>query len=235
MRKLAGAALWVGLSGAGAIAWAEREAIKESARRLTRVTEVEVEGLERLSKEEAIRWLDLPADASLLDAPGDWVANLEAHPLVRGAVAGKTPPGRLRLTVEERRPVAFVPSPVLEPIDVDGVVLPMEVANRFPDLPLVHFEGAADTAILLELDRLARVAPAFHAIISEIGAKAGGGLAARLTKPSVTFLFPYGVEPSRIDQGRRALAHSVGAGRTPAVVDLRFRGLLLVRQSEVEP
>ena len=213
---------------AGAFAWTQPE-IQERVRRLTRVSVIEVRGLERLTYEEAITAMGISDQASVMDPPATWAENLEVHPLVRRAEVVRRPITRLRVVVEEREPVALVPSPVLVAVDAEGIVLPIAPGDEALDLPIAHVDDPRSSMVLRELGRLADTEVTFFSMVSEAAELSEKGFAVRLGQPPVTFLLPYGKGRARVDEGVAALGHAISEGRIPMTVDLRFAGLVVLR------
>ena len=111
-----------------------------------RVEHVEVEGLRYLDHVEVEAALALPVGASVWHDPSPWEAAVERHPLVRSADVRRRLPSTLVVRIEERRPVALVPAPTLEPVDDEGRRLPLDPAVHSLDLPLLrvaHADGVA--------------------------------------------------------------------------------------------
>ena len=114
---------------------------------------------------------------------------LTQHPLIRRAHVTTELPATLVVTIEERVPVGFVVSPVLEPVDRDGEVLPLDPVEQGLDLPvLIGAGGAAALSpsqrriLAMEADRLASDDPTFLATVSEIAIDARGDVTAVVTE-----------------------------------------------------
>ena len=102
-----------------------------------RVRAVRVDGVQHLSAEEVERIAAVPADANLWDDPEPVAARVRAHPLVKDVVVARRLPGTLWFRVVEREPVALLPTPTLEPVDVEGRRLPLDPARLHLDLPVL--------------------------------------------------------------------------------------------------
>ncbi|HSR42630.1 MAG TPA: FtsQ-type POTRA domain-containing protein, partial [Longimicrobiales bacterium] len=103
-----------------------------------RVKEIRLEGHRFLTHEEAVRALSVSSGSSLWDDLEPLEERLRGHPLVRDARIRRRLPSTLILEVEERAPVALVPTPDLVPVDASGGTLPLDPAVHRLDLPLVH-------------------------------------------------------------------------------------------------
>lgn len=213
---------------------------------LFRVREFDLEGARYLSLEEAVRTAAVSAGASVWDDPGAWEERLRAHPLVRDARVGRRLPWTLVFRVDERRPVALVPGPVLEPVDATGRPLPIDPARQPVDLPLLRpTVGTGRESRTLtpgelrsltgELARLEDLDPGFSARISEIAMRPGGDVAVRLGEPEVTVHFRRPLTATRLRQALRALSDAIGrsAAAPPRAVDLRYEDQVIVRTSQL--
>ena len=171
---------------------------------------------------------------------------LRAHPLVRDARVGKRLPSTLVFRVDERRPVALVPGPVLEPVDATGRPLPIDPARQPVDLPVLRSTVGAGVrsrtltpgelrALTGELARVEELDPGFTARISEMAMGPGGDVAVRLGEPDVTVLFRRPLTAARLRRGLRALSDAMSRSATapPAAVDLRYDDQVIVRTSHV--
>ncbi|MCE2454697.1 MAG: FtsQ-type POTRA domain-containing protein [Gemmatimonadetes bacterium] len=229
MRKSRTALLVLALALAGACV-AFRTEIRQGVRRAVPVGEVEFTGLRHLSSMEALAAMTIPAEASYLDRVGDWVDGLVAHPLVLSAEVRRSLPRKITVAVVEREAVALVPTPLLEPVDGEGVFLPIDLDEVRLDLPLVHAPvgGEGASALYRELARLGREDSEFFSILSEVEALDETAYGARLVASNVTFLMPHGVTTDRIGMGAAALADARSKGREPSAVDLRFDGVVVV-------
>lgn len=197
-----------------------------------RVTAVELEGARYLTLEEAVEAAAVPPDASVWDDRTPWVEALRSHPLVSSARIRRRLPGTLVLVVEEREPVALVPTPTLEPVDVEGRVLPVDPLAHQMDLPLLRVDLRDLPRVRLltgELARLGSVDPAFLGGVSEVSADDGGELRAVWGVPMVTFRFRVSAPSLRFREGMQALSDAVERlNVVPTVVDLRWADQVVV-------
>jgi len=76
-----------------------------------RISEVEVTGVRYLTQDTVIAQLDLGAFASVWGDCDAWAERLTEHPLIAEAEVRRRLPNRLRVTVQERQPVAFAATP----------------------------------------------------------------------------------------------------------------------------
>jgi cell division septal protein FtsQ len=202
-----------------------------------RVEAFELDGARYLTVEEALAAARVPEGAGVWDDPTAWVTGLEAHPLVRSARVRRRLPATLVFEITEREPVALIPTPILEAVDADGNVLPVDPSRHGLDLPLLGVTGASRPApeavavMAAEVERLGRIDPAFLARTSELVQDERGDLIARWSEPQVAFRFRPEVPAWRLREGQAVLAEAslraVGS-RAPATVDLRFADQVVI-------
>lgn len=198
---------------------------------LFRVTDFRLEGAVFLTLDEAVGALSIPETASIWDDVEPLEEALEALPLVRRARIGRRPPGTLVLRVEERVPVALVPSPMLVPVDVTGRRLPIDPAVQRLDLPVIrpwNTDRSDLTAEQLhglasEVVRLAEADPEFFGALSDLARDEKGDIVARAGDPGVTFRYEPPLAAQRLKEGLRVLKDAVRrTGHAPRSVDLRY-------------
>jgi POTRA domain-containing FtsQ-type protein len=228
--------------GAG-LAWGDRVPEALGAMEAFRVADVEIVGLYYLSRQDALDAMGITAETSVWGDTDAWAESLEQHGLVRHVRVERRIPDGLLVVVEEREPVAFVSTPLVEPVDAEGVRLPIDPAEYRLDLPLVETtRPPADGSRLLsqdlrtmvgEVGRLMTVDTAFLHMISEVRPGERGTLIARWADPDVDFLLPYGLPQARLREGLIALADAVSRdpGVLPAEIDLRFADQVVVRNT----
>lgn len=204
------------------------------------IREVRLEGARFLTYQEALRTVAVPPGASVWGDLEILEERLRRHPLVLNARVGRRLPDALVLEVEERDPVALVPTPALVPVDAGGRALPVDPAAHRLDLPLIHprrralgggnrLLPAQLRAVARELGRLSAAEPQLTARISEVR-WAEGAVALRLTDPSVDLLFHPPLAPVRLRDGLRALSETRDRWpeRDPELLDLRFADQVVV-------
>jgi hypothetical protein len=207
-----------------------------------RISEVDVAGTRYLSRDSVVAQMRLGPFASVWGDRDVWAERLEGHPLIAHAQVRRRLPNALRVEVDERTPVALAASPTLEPVDVDGVRLPID-PTRYPlDLPIISAGRMppADAAVFpaevrslaAEMGHLEALDGAFASRISTIGRTSDGAVAVRLVAPETEILLPSRVPLGRLREAQAALTHaiSVDPGRVPTVVDLRFADQVVVRR-----
>lgn len=207
-----------------------------------RVAEVRVEGARYLGEAEAVEVMGMVGEVSMFDDMEPYRERLRAHSLVREVTLRRRPFRTVMVEVEEREPVALLPTPTLVPVDAEGRILPLDPAGDRLDLPVLRASGWEDPAeleredlpvpgrVTRELDRLARMDPDFAAAVSEVGWADGDVLMVRMSSPPVVFQLPVPLADERLREGMLALADAVAEGRgEPRAVDLRYEDQVVVR------
>jgi cell division protein FtsQ len=208
-----------------------------------KVREIEVRGLRYLEEEEAVGLLAVDPLTSVwadLEVNSD---RLRAHALVESVRITRRIPGTLVVHVTERIPVALVPTPTLEPVDAEGVRLPIDPAEHRLDLPVLELsevlrEGASvlpDRArrLAAEVGRLQQADTAFLQRVSEVRWQKDDAVLARWSEPRVAFLLWPGTSPGRLRQGLAVLGDALARNPNvmPSLVDLRYADQVVVRRS----
>ena len=206
-----------------------------------RVREVEVLGMDNLTRDAVLSQAALRPRASVWDDLSTTEARLAAHPLVRTVEVHREFPDGLIIELEERRPVAFLPTPVLTPVDAEARLLPVpEVARRL-DLPLlqasvdapgerVDLTPAQLRRLTSELATLREIDPASFASVSEVSIDAVGDILLHLGEPRVAIHYRAPLAPGHLREANRVLRDALRRtpDRIPGRVDLRFRGQIVV-------
>ena len=120
-----------------------------------RVRRVEFEGLRYGSPEAALARLALPRELNLFENLAAVERRAAAIPGVRTAHVGRRLPGTLVVTLQERLPVALVPSGgSLRLMDAAGKVLPFDPSRSAPDLPVAATAAPQIGRLLASVRRL---------------------------------------------------------------------------------
>ena len=201
-----------------------------------RATDFRVVGAELLGEEEILATAAIPSDASVFDAVDTWEFRLVRHPLIRRARISRDLPETLVITVEERAPVALAANEILEPVDRNGLILPLDPGKRRMDLPLLRPSGGAPRlstpqlrVLALEIERLTADDPSFLAGVSEIAMDGRGDLTA-VVDGDVRIRFRPPLARQRLREGLAVLedAGRRRADRRPAAIDLRYADQVVV-------
>ena len=243
MHKVLRVTLWGGMVGGVvlATAWLP-DALAELD--FFRAREYRVTGTRLLEEKEVLAAAAISPFVSVFDDLTSIEQRLESHPLVRHAKVTAKLPATLVLTIEERTPVAFKVSPVLEPVDRDGTVLPLDPVEHHLDLPVLvaSGEGAALSPSQLrilaaEVNRLAADDPTFLAAVSEMVIDDWGdatAVVATSVSGDLLLRFRPPLSHQRLRDGLEVLQDATR--RRPdqgvAILDLRFEDQFLVRYHE---
>lgn len=208
-----------------------------------RVRHVRVEGVRYLTAEEVERVASVAPGANLWDDVAPVAGRVRAHPLVRDVLIRRRLPGTLILDVEERQPVALMPTPTLEPVDREGRILPLDPARHRLDLPVIHAarpgQGAGAPAAIAaaarEAARLAEVDPSFWEGVSVVIEEGSDEIMLEWGDPAVRMLFRAPLAQGRLREAMAVIADaSERGGGPPLLVDLRFADQVVVRWAETE-
>lgn len=207
-----------------------------------RVKRIQLEGARYLTLEEVREKMAVPDEASVWDDVEPMEARVRALELVREARVRRRLPSTLLVEISEREPVAFLPTPVVRPVDREGRLLPVDPARHRLDLPILlprvdAPEGAGELTpsqirlLAGEVERLGETEPGTLASVSEVAADAAGDVLIRLTDPAVTLRYRPPLSPGRLREALRVLDDSRERrpDRPPFVVDLRYDDQVVVR------
>ena len=239
MRKLLRLALWGMVAGSVALAavWLP-DALAEFD--FFRVREYRVAGARLLEEEQVLAAAAIPPFVSVFDDLTPIEQRLEQHPLIRHARVTAELPKTLVVTIEERTPVGFVAGPVLEPVDRDGHILPLDPVEHRLDLPvLIRTGGRAALSpsqlrvLAREVDRLAADDPTFLAAVSEMAIDDRGDATAVLSG-DLLLRFRPPLSQRRLRDGLTVLKDAVlrHPDKAAAVLDLRFEDQIVVGYAE---
>jgi len=205
-----------------------------------RAREYRVDGVRLLDEKQVLAVAAISPFVSVFDDLTSIELRLEQHPLIRRAQVTAEFPGTLLVTIEERIPVGFIAGAVLEPVDRDGQVLPLDPVKHRLDLPVLI--GAGGEAALSpsqlrilarELGRLAADDPTFLAAVSEMSIDDTGDATA-VVSGGLLFRFRPPLSPLRLRDGLAALEDAVSRqpNQTAIVLDLRFEDQVVVGYAE---
>lgn len=223
------------------VLWAAGSRVPEAmaAMETFRVADVEVRGNRYLDAAEVEALLRLADDASIWEDVDELERRVAAYPLVLEATVRRRLPATFTVNVVERVPVALVATPTYEAVDAEGVRLPIDPARFRLDLPVLEpprrvapgatFVPAETRRLASVVSRLTARDTAFLQRVSEVSWLDDATIRARWIEPRVDFLLPPDATARRFREGLAALAHAVGGGHSPAVVDLRFADQVVVR------
>lgn len=243
LRTLLRVALWGTMAGgvALAVAWLP-DALAELE--FFRAREYRVAGAHLLEDQQVLAAAAISPFISVFDDLTSIEQRLEQHLLIRHARVTAELPATLVVTIEERAPVAFLANPVLEPVDRDGKVLPLDPGQHRLDLPVLIKAGGgaalspAQVQILaMEADRLASDDPTFLAKVSEMAIDDWGdatALVIGLVNGDLLLRFRPPLSHRRLREGLTVLEDFVlrRPDQRAAVLDLRFEDQVVVGYPE---
>jgi len=205
-----------------------------------RARDYKVDGAHLLKEEQVLAAAAISPFVSVFDDLTSIELRLEQHPLIRRARVTAELPRTLVLTIEERTPVGFVAGPVLEPVDRDGQILPLDPVEHRLDLPVLIRAGGgtaltpSELRILArEVDRLAVDDPTFLAAVSEMAIDEHGDATALLSG-DLLLRFRPPLSHRRLRDGLTVLedADLRHPDQTASVLDLRFEDQVVVGYAE---
>jgi len=239
MRKLLRMTLWGMVAGCVALAadWLP-DALAELE--FFRARKYSVAGAHLLEEQQVLAVAAISPFVSVFDDLTSIELRLEQHSLIRRARVTTELPETLVITIEERIPVGFVASPMLEPVDRDGHILPLDPVEHRLDLPVLIRTGGRDVlspsqlrVLAMEVDRLAVDDPVFMAAVSEMGIDDRGDATA-VVSGDLLLRFRPPLSHLRLRDGLAALEDAVlrRPDQTAAVLDLRFEDQVVVGYAE---
>ncbi|MBN2710680.1 MAG: FtsQ-type POTRA domain-containing protein [Calditrichaceae bacterium] len=100
--------------------------------------EIEISGLSILSREEVLAMCGLEKGEQLLTIrPSEIVQKIKRSSYIKGVSVVRSLPAKLRISVIERTPVAFIYGRGLNLIDDEGYLIPVPRDNRYWNLPFI--------------------------------------------------------------------------------------------------
>ena len=205
------------------------------------VATIRVDGAELLKDQEVLEFAQIPDTANLWHDPAPWLAAVKAHPVVRSVRIRRRFPATLVLEIEEREAVAFLATPVLEPVDADGRLLPVDPIRVRLDLPIVRLRTlTGDTTAVptphrvrpqVEAVERLRENPAFLGRLSELREEDDGSVTAFWgSSPGLRIKMRLPIDPARVEAGLSALEQALAqdSTQTPRYIDLRWAEQVVV-------
>lgn len=120
---------------------------------LFRLEEIVVQGNQSLSEEKIVSLVGVKTGRGLFEVNlGEVEARLLSNPLIREARISRRLPSGLLISIEERKPVAWINAGSLYGIDREGVLLPPFEPMVMPDLPIITGLKVEGTSFGARLD-----------------------------------------------------------------------------------
>jgi cell division protein FtsQ len=205
------------------------------------VATILVVGAELLEDQQVLESAQIPDTANIWHDPAPWIAAVEAHPVIRSVRVRRRLPATLVLEIEEREAVAFLATPVLEPVDADGRLLPVDPIRVRLDLPIVRLRTlAGDTTAVATPHRVRpqveaverlRENPVFLGRLSELREEGDGSVTAFWgSSPGLEIMMRLPVDLARVEAGLAVLEQALAqdSTRTPRYIDLRWAEQVVV-------
>lgn len=102
------------------------------------VSQILVEGVSVVSKEDVVRLMHLPPRTSMYDIDLTVLQrNIQANTFIKRAIIKRDGLSTLRVIVEERTPAAMLSAKELFYIDPEGIVLPYIASSETYDIPVI--------------------------------------------------------------------------------------------------
>jgi cell division protein FtsQ len=180
------------------------------------VDKVEIAGTHLLAPHEVLAASGIRDGQHLLDERTTWESSLLQNPVIASARVTRKLPNTLRVTVQEKRPVALVEDETLRLVTSTGEILPLDPAVVQVDLPIVHGSLSDSTSslathrLLAETERLSRLDPALMSEVSEIRAASEDGSTLVLVLPNADVILSTGATAARTAQLRAVLGDVAG-------------------------
>ena len=139
---------------------------------------IEITGLERFPETDVLEVARLELGSSLMSLPIDSIAQrVMAMPAVKYARVLRSLPGRLKIQVQERNPIAVLGNGEIRLVDSDGITFPIVGAGEVIDLPVISFSSLKENRLLRSTlfkeairlaDKITREFPVVHSHLSEL-------------------------------------------------------------------
>ena len=198
---------------------------------------IAVDGNRRLSRDEILQWAGISEGTSIWDAPAGVVRmRLQSHPWIERVVVDRELPRRLRIEVQERRPVAVAQLDELDYVDGTGHILGPLRDDDSRDFPIITgLDGAASPGFAgigvhraLQLLRCCERLGCVNAI-SEIHVDRYRGVTIFPLRPAVAVVLGWGSWRGKLARLDRVLAAWEGQVARLARIDLSFRDVVIVK------
>jgi cell division protein FtsQ len=105
---------------------------------LLQVTRIQVNGCQQLDPQDVIQQAEIPSGVNILSLDLDGVRNrLTQHPWIAAAAISREIPDRIRIEIEERKPVALVKGHQFYLADQQGACFARAAPSKHTGLPII--------------------------------------------------------------------------------------------------
>ncbi len=105
---------------------------------LLQVTRIQVNGCQQLDPQAVIQQAEIPSGVNILSLDLDEVRNrLTQHPWIAAAAVSREIPDRIRIEIEERKPVALVKGHQFYLVDQQGTCFARAAPSEYAGLPII--------------------------------------------------------------------------------------------------
>ena len=196
-----------------------------------------------LTPDDVRIWLGFSDESTLWDAsPARVRARLDAHPFIARATVRRQFPGRVEITVRERRPQAIAVLDDLYYVDRSGVTFGPLRPQDSRDYPFVTGldPATADgprTWMLRRALRLLRRCDRDQCVgaLSEVHLEEGRGVVVYPAAPRVPVVLGWGSWSAKLERAQRALDAWHGSAERIAALDVRFRNQVVLSLRPLPP
>lgn len=204
---------------------------------------IEVDGNQRLSRDDVLQWVGINEGSSIWDAaPHALRARLLDHPWVQGVEVRRDFPGQLLISLQERRPVAIARVGTLHYVDRAGHLLGALRDDDSRDFPVItgldgDESGNFTTLGLhraLQLLRLCDQQRCFDGV-SEVHVDRFRGLTVFPLRAAVAVVLGWGSWREKLARSSRVFVAWQGQVGRLAAVDVSFRDFVVVKLHEERP
>jgi len=182
---------------------------------------------------------------SMFSDLNDEKSELSRHTFVKKVRCLRRFPDRIRIQLEERRPVALANVGELLPVDSEGYILPLDISRLAFELPIItprgaaavyHEQGSSRIRLNIEGRQLLQAVTAFNRLapemlprVSEFAINGQGKITLVTMEHSLRVVMGKWVKRKNIDYLKWMLEELAGRSDIPELVDLSFEGQIVVK------
>jgi hypothetical protein len=182
---------------------------------------------------------------SILSNLKDEKSELSRHTFIKKVHCLRRFPDRIRIQIEERRPIALANVGELLPVDSEGYVLPLDISRLTFELPIItprgavavyHEEGSSRIRLNTEGRQLLQAVMAFNRLapemlsrMSEFAINDQGKITLVTMEQGLRVVMGKWVKRKNIDYLKWMLEELAGHHDIPELVDLSFDGQIIIK------